>query len=118
MSTMYSTCDQPGRGFIEVSDCTKSAIKADSRYSWMPAYQDQANRAIAGLDMLAEKVAAGAMTEKEARYHMQELLASMRQETAAKVNAINAATQGQQSGRVRTNCQIDPYTNTARCVSR
>lgn len=118
MGTMYSACDQQHDRFADVSACTKAAIKADSRYSFHNGYISNANRAMAAMDMLEEKVTSGSMTDKEARYQMHELMAQMQAQIAAQVNAINSATQSQQTKPIRTNCQIDSYTNTARCVSR
>lgn len=83
MSSMYSECDSKNKVFSDVAACTKDALKADSRYGYHNGYIGYANRAIAALDVLDEKVTAGKMTEKEARYNMQEILASMQAQIAA-----------------------------------
>ncbi len=69
---------------------------------------------MAALDVMDEKVAAGQMTEKEARYNMQEILASQQREIAAQVNAINASMPARTT--VRTNCTT--YDSNTNCTSR
>jgi hypothetical protein len=112
MGSMYSSCDQKSASFAEAASCTKTALKEDSRYGFHGGYIRYANRAIAALDVLEEKVAAGAMTEKEARYNMQEVLASMQTQIASDVNAINASS----SRTIRTNCTT--FGSTTNCTSR
>ena len=112
--SMYSACDQKSEKFSEVAACTKAALKADSRYGFHNGYIAYANRAIAALDVMDEKVAAGQMTEKEARYNMQEILASQQREIAAQVNAINASMPSKTT--IRTNCTT--YGSTTNCTSR
>jgi hypothetical protein len=114
MGSIYSTCDQKSDKFSDVAVCTKAALRADSRYGFHNGYIAHANRAMAALDFLDEKVTTGAITEKEARYKMQEILASMQREIAAQVNAINASTPSNTS--VRTNCTT--YGSNTNCVSR
>lgn len=114
MGSMYSTCDQKSDKFSEVAACTKTALKADSRYGFHNGYIAYANRAMAAMDVMDEKVTAGAMTEKEARYKMQEILASMQREIAAQVNAINASMPTNST--VRTNCTT--YGSNTSCTSR
>ena len=116
MDRMYSSCEQQHQRFADVSECAKQKITSDSRYGFHNGYIAYANRSISTLNMLEEKVESGAMTEREARYQMSELMAAMRAETAARVNAINASTQANTP--VRTTCRINQYTNTANCVSR
>ncbi len=112
MGSMYSTCDQQNQRFSDVASCTKAAIKADSRYGFHNGYIGYANRAMSGLDVLDEKVTARTMTEKEARYNMQEILASMQRQVAADVNAISMPAKST----VRTNCTT-VGSNTS-CTSR
>lgn len=112
--SMYSACDQKSEKFSEVTACTKAALKADSRYGFHNGYIAYANRAMAALDVMDEKVAAGQMTEKEARYNMQEILASQQREIAAQVNAINASMPSKKT--LRTNCTT--YGSTTNCTSR
>lgn len=114
MGSMYSDCDSKNKVFTDVAVCTKSALKADSRYGFHNGYISYANRAMAALDVLDEKVTAGAMTEKEGRYKMQEILASMQSQVAAEVNAINASSPSKST--VRTTCNISG--STADCISR
>jgi hypothetical protein len=114
MSSMYSTCDQKSDKFSAVAACTKTALKADSRYGFHNGYIAYANRVMAAMDVMEEKVAAGSMTEKEARYNMQEILASMQREVAAEVNAMNASMPVNKT--VRTNCTS--YGSNVSCTSR
>lgn len=114
MGSMYSTCDQKSDKFSEVAACTKAALKADSRYGFHNGYIAYANRAMAAMDVMDEKVTTGTMTEKEARYKMHEILASMQSEIVAQVNAINAATPTKTT--VRTNCTT--YGSNTSCTSR
>lgn len=113
MGSMYSNCDQKNERFSDVATCTKAALKDDSRYGFHNGYIRNADQAMAALDMLDEKVSAGAMTEKEARYKMREILALMRAQTAAEVNAINASST---NITVRTNCTT--YGSNTTCTSR
>lgn len=101
MGTMYSSCDQKNERFSEVAACTKTALKSDSRYGFHNGYIGYANRAMAALDMLDEKVTSGVIGEKEARYKMQEILASMQTQIASEVNAIDVPSS---RSAVRTNC--------------
>lgn len=101
MGTMYSSCDQRNERFSEVAVCTKTALKSDSRYGFHNGYIGYANRAMAALDMLDEKVTSGTMSEKEARYKMQEILASMQAQIASEVNAIDVPST---RSTIRTNC--------------
>lgn len=100
VSSMYSDCDSKNQRFSDIATCTKSALKADSRYGFHKGYQASANRAMANLDFLEEKVAAGAMTEKEARFRVQELLAAMRSQDMAEFAAIQAS----QQPTIKTRC--------------
>jgi len=114
MGSMYSTCDQKSDKFSEVTACTKTALRADSRYGFHNGYIGYANRAMAAMDVMDEKVTAGTMTEKEARYKMQEILASMQREVAAQVNAINASIPTNTT--VRTHCTT--YGSNTSCTSK
>lgn len=114
MGSMYSACDQKNKKFSDVSVCTKTALKADSRYGFHNGYIAYANRAMAALDMIDEQVASGQMTEKEAHYKMQELLASMQREIAAEVDAIIASMPARKT--IRTNCTT--YGSVINCTSR
>lgn len=112
MGSMYATCDQSNERFSDVASCTKAALKADSRYGFHNGYIRYANRAMAAVDVLDEKVAARTVSEKEARYQMHEILAAMQSQIAAEVAAIDVPTKST----VRTNCTS--YGSTINCTSR
>lgn len=114
MGSMYATCDQKNDRFSEVATCTKAALKADSRYGFHNGYITFANRAMAAIDVMEERVVAGTISEREARYKMHELLASMQREIAAQVNAINASMPINST--VKTNCTT--YGSNTSCTSR
>lgn len=102
MDNMYSSCNEQHASFKGVAECTATALRADSRYSFHNGYISNANRVIAALDVLEERIASGRISEKEARYQVQELLAQMHAQVVAEVNSINAATQRGQG--VQTRC--------------
>lgn len=117
VTSMYSDCDSKYQVFADVAQCTKSALKSDSRYSFHKGYQANANRASSALDYLEEKVATGAMSEKEARFKVQEILAAMRAQDMAEFEAITANNPAfQRSPTVRTTCNT--FGGTTNCTSR
>lgn len=117
VTSMYAECESRHQPFADVSQCTKSALRSDSRYGFHKGYQANANRAVAALDYLEEKVAAGAMSEKEARFRVQEILAAMRAQDNAEFEAITANNPAfQRSPTVRTTCST--VGGTTNCTSR
>lgn len=117
VTSMYADCESKYRLFAEVTQCTKLALKSDSRYSFHKGYQSNANRATAALDFLEEKVTTGAMSEKEARFRVQEILAAMRAQDMAEFEAITTNNPAfQRSPTVRTNCTT--FGGTTNCTSR
>lgn len=117
VTSIYASCESRYQRFTDVTQCTKSALKADSRYGFHKDYQTNANRASSALDFLEEKVTAGAITEKEARFRVQEILAAMRAQDMAEFEAITVNNPAfQRSPTIRTNCNtVGGYTN---CTSR
>jgi hypothetical protein len=114
MESMYSKCDQSNAKFSEVSICTKATLKADSRYNWHMGYVAYVNRAIAAMEVMEERVTAGTLSDKEARYNTQEILASMQREIKADANAISSSIAANKS--IKTNCTA--YGSNTSCTSR
>lgn len=86
-ASIFNDCDAKSRQFSEVAECTVAALKADTRYSFHKGYQASANRAIAALNYLDESVSNGTLTERQARYQAQEVLASIRAQERADFEA-------------------------------